>query len=97
MVPTLALGIPGSATTAVILTGLIIHGVRPGPDLFREQPDFLYGIFGAMLIAKNLATREGGLFDPEATGGPNGKNWSHLTTSYPTNHYLFCIQLFQQL
>ena len=40
MVPTLALGIPGSATTAVILTGLIIHGVRPGPALFREQPDF---------------------------------------------------------
>ena len=54
MVPTLALGIPGSATTAVILTGLIIHGVRPGPDLFREQPDFLYGIFGAMLIANIL-------------------------------------------
>ena len=51
MVPTLALGIPGSATTAVILTGLIIHGVRPGPSLFREQPDFLYGIFGAMLFA----------------------------------------------
>ena len=47
-------GIPGSATTAVILTGLIIHGVRPGPDLFREQPDFLYGIFGAMLIANIL-------------------------------------------
>ena len=54
MVPTLALGIPGSATTAVILTGLIIHGVRPGPDLFREQPEFLYGIFGSMLIA-NIA------------------------------------------
>ena len=51
MVPTLALGIPGSATTAVILTGLIIHGVRPGPSLFREQPDFLYGIFGAMLFS----------------------------------------------
>ena len=54
MVPTLALGIPGSATTAVILTGLIIHGVRPGPALFREQPDFLYGIFGAMLFANIL-------------------------------------------
>ena len=54
MVPTLALGIPGSATTAVILTGLIIHGVRPGPALFREQPDFLYGIFGAMLLANVL-------------------------------------------
>ena len=54
MVPTLALGIPGSATTAVILTGLIIHGVRPGPDLFREQPEFLYGIFGSMFIANIL-------------------------------------------
>ena len=54
MVPTLALGIPGSATTAVILTGLIIHGVRPGPDLFKEQPEFLYGIFGAMLVANVL-------------------------------------------
>ncbi len=54
MVPTLALGIPGSATTAVILTGLIIHGVRPGPALFREQPEFLYGIFGAMLFANIL-------------------------------------------
>ena len=54
MVPTLALGIPGSATTAVILTGLIIHGVRPGPALFREQPDFLYGIFGAMFAANVL-------------------------------------------
>jgi hypothetical protein len=54
MVPTLALGIPGSATTAVILTGLIIHGVRPGPDLFRDQPEFLYGIFGAMLISNVL-------------------------------------------
>ena len=54
MVPTLALGIPGSATTAVILTGLIIHGVRPGPSLFREQPEFLYGIFGSMFVANIL-------------------------------------------
>jgi putative tricarboxylic transport membrane protein len=54
MVPTLALGIPGSATTAVILTGLIIHGLRPGPDLFKEQPEFLYGIFGAMFFANIL-------------------------------------------
>ena len=40
MVPTLALGIPGSATTAVILTGLIIHGVRPGPDLLESNLNF---------------------------------------------------------
>ncbi len=51
MVPTLALGIPGSGTTAVILGALLVHGLRPGPFLFQEQPMFLYGIFAAMLIA----------------------------------------------
>ena len=51
MVPTLALGIPGSATTAVILGALMIHGLRPGPYLFAEQPELLYSIFIAMLVA----------------------------------------------
>ena len=51
MVPTLALGIPGSATTAVILAALIAQGVRPGPALFTEQPDLLYAIFWSMLLA----------------------------------------------
>lgn len=51
MVPTLALGIPGSATAAVILGGLQIHGLRPGPYLFENQPTLLYAIFFAMLIA----------------------------------------------
>ena len=51
MVPTLALGIPGSGTTAVILGALMIHGLRPGPHLFIEQQDFVFAIFGAMLIA----------------------------------------------
>ena len=51
MVPTLALGIPGSATAAVILGGLQMHGLRPGPYLFEEQPDLLYAIFAAMLFA----------------------------------------------
>lgn len=51
MVPTLALGIPGSATTAIILAALIMHGFRPGPYLMRETPEFIYAIFGAMLIA----------------------------------------------
>ncbi len=54
MVPTLALGIPGSATTAIILGALLVHGLRPGPHLFVEQPTLLYSIFLAMLIA-NLA------------------------------------------
>jgi putative tricarboxylic transport membrane protein len=51
MVPTLALGIPGSGTTAVILAGLIMHGFRPGAYLVRETPEFIYAIFTAMLIA----------------------------------------------
>lgn len=51
MVPTLALGIPGSASTALILAALVMHGLRPGPHLLNETPQFLYAIFGAMLIA----------------------------------------------
>ena len=51
MVPTLALGIPGSGSTAVILAALIMHGFRPGPHLMNETPEFVYAIFTAMLIA----------------------------------------------
>lgn len=51
MVPTLALGIPGSGSTALILAALIMHGFRPGPYLVRETPEFIYAIFGAMLVA----------------------------------------------
>jgi putative tricarboxylic transport membrane protein len=54
MVPTLALGIPGSATAAVILGGLQVQGLRPGPYLFEEQPALLYGIFFAMLLSNVL-------------------------------------------
>jgi putative tricarboxylic transport membrane protein len=53
MVPTLALGIPGSATTAIMLAGLVVQGVRPGPHLFNEQPTLLYAVFASML-ASNL-------------------------------------------
>ncbi len=51
MVPTLALGIPGSGTTAIILAALIMHGFRPGPFLMKETPEFVYAIFAAMLVA----------------------------------------------
>ncbi len=51
MVPTLALGIPGSTTAAIILAGMMIQGVRPGPHLFTEQPKFLYAVFASMLAA----------------------------------------------
>ena len=54
MVPTLALGIPGSASTALIMAALVMHGLKPGPHLLSKQPEFIYAIFAAMLVA-NLA------------------------------------------
>ena len=51
MVPTLALGIPGSASTALIITAFVAHGVWPGPSYFEEQPQILYALLGAMLLA----------------------------------------------
>ena len=54
MVPTLALGIPGSATAAVILAGLLVHGLRPGPAMFTEQAHFAYAIFWSMMFVNLL-------------------------------------------
>lgn len=54
MVPTLALGIPGSPTAAVILAGLMVHGLRPGPTMFTDQADFAYAIFWSMLLVNIL-------------------------------------------
>ena len=52
MVPLLALGIPGSATTAVLIGAMMIHDLTPGPQLFVRNPDMIYSIFAAMLIAQ---------------------------------------------
>ncbi|MEL6297487.1 MAG: tripartite tricarboxylate transporter permease [Pseudomonadota bacterium] len=54
MVPTLALGIPGSPTAAVILAGLMVHGLRPGPTMFTQQADFAFSIFWSMLFVNLL-------------------------------------------
>ncbi len=49
MIPLLTLSIPGSAPAAVLLGALLLHGVRPGPMLMIDQPDFL-PLFGAILF-----------------------------------------------
>ncbi len=54
LVPTLALGIPGSPTAAIILAGLLTQGLQPGPTLFAEQGEFLGVIFAALLVANLL-------------------------------------------
>lgn len=51
LVPMLTLGIPGDSTTAVMLGGLLIHGLRPGPLLFKDTPEIIYGIFAMLLLA----------------------------------------------
>lgn len=51
MVPLLTLGIPGSATAAVMLSVMILHGLRPGPLLFERMPELTYSIFVGMFIA----------------------------------------------
>jgi len=48
--PLLTLGIPGGGTTAVLLGGLMMWGLRPGPLLFRENPDFVWGLMSSMYI-----------------------------------------------
>lgn len=50
-VPLLTLGIPGSATTAVVLAAFILHGIRPGPGLLQTQSELVYTIFAALLLA----------------------------------------------
>ncbi len=51
MVPLLCLGIPGSATAAVMLGVLILHGLRPGPLLFVRMPDLTYSVFVGYFVA----------------------------------------------
>src|SRR5216684_5442003 len=48
MLPMLTLGIPGSPTAAVMLGGLIIWGLQPGPLLFKEKPEFVWGLIASM-------------------------------------------------
>ena len=51
MVPMLTLGIPGSATTAIMLGGLMMWGLRPGPLLFQKNPEFVWGLIASQYIA----------------------------------------------
>lgn len=52
--PLLSLGIPGSGTAAVLLGGLMMWGLQPGPLLFRNNPDFVWGLIGSMYIGNIL-------------------------------------------
>jgi putative tricarboxylic transport membrane protein len=51
LIPVLTLGIPGSAPAAVLLAAMILHGVRPGPMIMIESPDFVYEVVVMLLFA----------------------------------------------
>lgn len=55
ILPMLALGIPGSATAAVMMGGLMIWGLTPGPMLFIEQKDFVWGLIASMYLGNVVA------------------------------------------
>jgi putative tricarboxylic transport membrane protein len=50
MVPLLSLGIPGSPTLAVLMGAFIIHGLTPGPFLFKERPDVVWGLIASLYL-----------------------------------------------
>jgi putative tricarboxylic transport membrane protein len=54
LLPMLALGIPGSPTAAVLLGGLMLWGLQPGPLLFEEQKDFVWGLIASIYLG-NIA------------------------------------------
>jgi putative tricarboxylic transport membrane protein len=60
LIPTLSFGIPGSNSTAVLIGGLLMHGLTPGPMLFLHHPEFVYGLYSSLVIA-NLAQLPVGL------------------------------------
>jgi|SRR6056297_938133 len=54
LIPALTLGIPGNAVAAVILGALLVHGLQPGPELFRANAEVTYGFMLTMLVTSGL-------------------------------------------
>ncbi|ETX12899.1 membrane protein [Roseivivax halodurans JCM 10272] len=54
LIPALTLGIPGNAVAAVVLGALLVHGLRPGPELFSANADITYGFMLTMLVTSGL-------------------------------------------
>jgi len=55
MLPMLTLGIPGSPTTAILLGGMVIWGLEPGPLVFVDHPDFTWGLIASLYVANLFA------------------------------------------
>ena len=51
MIPLLSLGVPGDAVTAIVLGAFIMHGIQPGPLLYRDHIEVVYSIFAGLMVA----------------------------------------------
>ena len=78
LIPMLTLGIPGSPTAAVLLGGLLIHGLFPGPDLFTKHAGVTYTFLGGLLLAQFVMVILGFL----------ASRYSQYVTNVP-NHIMF--------
>src|SRR5450830_446879 len=54
LVPMLTLGVPGSGTTAVMIGALSLYNITPGPLLFQQQPDIVWGLIASLFIANTM-------------------------------------------
>lgn len=61
LIPTLTLGVPGNAIAALVMGGLLVHGLQPGPSLFRDNGEIVYGFVLQMMITSVLLFALGGM------------------------------------
>jgi len=54
MIPLLSLGLPFTPTTAVLLGGMLLHGITPGPLLLRDRPDVFWGVIGSFYLGNMM-------------------------------------------
>lgn len=54
LIPLLGLGIPGDSEAVILIGAFLIHGLTPGPMIFRENPEVVYGLYGGLLAANLL-------------------------------------------
>lgn len=82
LIPMVALGIPGDAVTALLLSGLMIHGLQPGPLLISSNPQIVYLIFAAVMLSAFFVLAEQFF----------GMRWFPLLLKLPY-HYLYGVIL----
>ena len=81
LLPMLSLGVPGSPTAAVLLGGLLIWGLQPGPMLFVEQKEFVWGLIASMYLG-NLV----GLIDRAHHGAAVRRDPAHSVQHHCAGH-----------